>query len=116
MKNKTIFSSGIYQIIEIADEHYTIDEILGDSYCPEANPDLDVEALALEKERAIARIELLGTYGYNLQKWNPEVGFGWENIDSCWGFIGSFESNKLEFNHYIVSEFQETINKLTRAA
>jgi hypothetical protein len=48
-------------------------------------------------------------YGYVLEKWNPEPGKGFEEVDSCFGFVGQYspkDSSGL-FDHYIVNELKE---------
>ena len=86
---KVLFKKDNYRIIEIFDDNY-------DEY----NFNSQEYNLAISK----------GVWGYELQKWNPEVDKGWEHVDSCYGFIGNFK----EENHYIVDEFKQQIYNNTK--
>ena len=50
-------------------------------------------------------------YGYVLERWNPEIGEGWEPVDSCFGFVGRYS---LENDHYIVEELSAQAKKLVK--
>lgn len=112
MKQETIYEEGIYRIIEIADDLYDIDDLCGDMFLPECFTDMNglTAAQIAEKEKKIfiERIENEGVFGYILEKWNPEVGQGWEHVDSCFGFVGLHSDE----NHYIVDEFKRIIKNL----
>lgn len=94
-----------YRIIESVDEYMDLDDLKGDMYCPLANPDISPEQLRAEEIEFERKVYNEGVYGYCLEKWNPEVGIGWELIDSCWGFVGTHEIE----NHYIIDEFMKII-------
>jgi hypothetical protein len=94
-----------YRICEILVEYYSLNDLMGDSFCPIVNPDIDPIQLKEEREEFIKSVEELGVYGYQLEKWNPAIDAGWEIVDSCSGFVGTHEDS----NHYIVDEFKKQI-------
>ncbi|MGL4335362.1 MAG: hypothetical protein ACRCST_00605 [Turicibacter sp.] len=106
---RIIYMQGNFRIIEIPDEVSTLDNLVGDFYNPKVNPSINAEQLKSEFEFFKQSVELNGVFGYVLEKWNPEVGQGWEHIDSCFGFVGQFEPDQDEFNHYIVEELKQQI-------
>ena len=95
-----------YRIIEEIDDISTMEDLKGDSF--------DIEYFTSEEERlkceeAFKRsVYEKGVFGYTLEKWNPEIGIGWEHVDSCWGFIGAHNEDN---QHYIIDEFKYIINK-----
>jgi len=102
MKEITIWRNGSWRIIQVPDTCYSLKDLKGDTYCPQVNDDIPPEQLAKEERTFEREVEEEGVWGYCLQRWNPEVDRGWEIVDSCFGFVGSFSwgSN----NHYIVEE------------
>lgn len=105
-KQNIILQEGEYRILEMQDLSYDIGHLKGDCFCPDVNPDVPTKALRIAEEGFERKVSEEGVYGYILEKWNPAVGCGWEDIDSCWGFVGDFKTE----NHYIVHEFIEYIN------
>lgn len=103
---KTIYSKGQYRIVEMIDEMYTIVGLSGDSFNPEANPEVSPSLLIKEEQAFISLVNNVGIFGYALEKWNPEIGKGWEQIDNCFGFVGPYGTDN---QHYIVDEFINTI-------
>lgn len=102
---RTIYSKKEYRIVELEDFLVDIEFLKGDCFRPEINPDIELDEL-IEQERAFERkIESDGVFGYALERWNPEIGIGWEHVDSCFGFVGRHETEE----HYIVQEFIEQI-------
>ena len=102
---KVIYTQGNYRILEQLDDHYDITDLKGDCYNPEVNKDIPLEVLNKEELAFNKKVERDGVYGYILEKWNPNIGVGWEHVDSCWGFIGTHEVE----NHYIVDELKMLI-------
>ena len=98
-----------FRILEVADEAYSLEELKGDCYNPDVNPDIPDLA---EQERKFERtVSDEGVFGYILERWNPAPGIGFEHVDSCWGFVGMYDP-KIEFNnHYIVAEMLESITR-----
>jgi hypothetical protein len=94
---RIIFTQGNYRIVEHVDTDTTASEIQG-------------EFLGAQHQRDFyAMVEEKGVYGYELDRWNPAVGKGWEHVDSCWGFVGQFCETEEMFNHYIVDEMKRAI-------
>jgi len=99
-----------YRIIEIKDEVTTFEYLKGDCFCPIANSDIDKDALASDLRKFERRFNSESIYGYIVQKWNHEIGMGWEEIDSCYGFLGQYQEDAENYDHYIVQEFKEKID------
>ncbi len=104
MSDKIIYENGGYRIVETIDNHYDIEELKGDCFRPEVNANIEPAVLkkeALEFERLVYD---QGVYGYALEVWDPTVGAGWVYKDGCYGFVGQYDKNSDNFNHYIVKE------------
>jgi len=100
---RTIFETAdkIYRIIEMADDTCNSDDLKGNCF---DRPDLK------EQERAFNLIiENEGIFGYVLERWNPEAGIGYEQIDAYWGFVGTYDPAIPIKNHYIVDELKSQI-------
>ena len=65
------------------DTEYTIEEMLGDTFKPECNPDKNPTQLEHEKQLYIESLDRDGVYGIVAEYWN---GQEWLLSDSCWGF------------------------------
>ena len=102
-----------FRILEIVDEDYSIDDLKGDCFNPahinEMNPGLLLCELKYKERDFEEQVRQEGVFGYVLERWNPEIGVGYEHIDSCWGFIGQYNPNDERFNHYIVDELKSQI-------
>ena len=106
--SQTVYQLRDYRIIETRDFDYDMINLKGDCFCPAYHPDIDPVALEKQERDFEQRVYAEGVYGYTLEKWNPAVGQGWQDVESCWGFVGRHtESNK----HYIVEEFSNLIPK-----
>ena len=106
---RVIFESGAYRIVEQFDEHFNLEDLMGDTYCPKVNHYICTEQLAREKMEFIDLVNRENVYGYCLEKWNCAVGKGWTHIDSCFGFVGQYSPNEEIFNHHIVDELKRQI-------
>lgn len=91
-----------YRVLELHDETFSIDDLKGDIFKPEINPEADVEALAQAEVDFENRVMDEGVFGYELERWNPSPGKGYESLDSCFGFVGQY--NAKTNAHYIVDE------------
>lgn len=100
----------VYRIIETEDDDFDIEDLKGDCYNPDVNPDEDPKILSLQEERFERRVYEKGVYGYTLEKWNPSPECGYEVVDSCFGFVGKYDPTNQDYNHCIVDEMRETIN------
>jgi len=76
-----IWSAGIHRVIwKYID--YDSRDWKGDTYKPECHPDLDPDILRKQEKEYEYELEHYGVVLLMLQKWNPEVGQGWEREDS----------------------------------
>lgn len=75
--------------IKLIDDSWNILDYLNSDdfnyqYTHEANPETSSATLIELKREHIDRITNTGLYGIVLEKWNPEVDKGWEQVDSIW--------------------------------
>lgn len=112
MKERTIFQSGPYRIVEILDTDYDFDDLCGDTYNPKWNTESSPETLERERQEFLNEVEIVGVYGYELQVWDFGIDKCWIYVDSCWGFIGQYDANSDKYNHYIVDELKSQIKKV----
>ena len=106
---KTLYSNDKYRIIEIEDTYIDLEELKGDMYNSDLNPTIDKDTLSSEELAFEELVYNSGVYGYALEYWDSDVGQGWTQIDSCFGFIGEYTENK---EHYIVEEFIEVVESI----
>jgi len=93
------------RIIEIKDETYDLEDLKGDCFNPEVNPDIPALDLKREERAFETMVEIQGVYGYVLETWNPEIDGGWESDgSSCFGFIKTYVKGSKTRDHYIVDE------------
>lgn len=100
-----------FRIVEIVDTDADLENLKGDCYNPKVNPDIDPEKLRQDELEFEDLVNREGVYGYVLERWNAEPGQGYEHLDSCWGFVGSYSEGDKTFNHYIVDEMKDTIKR-----
>lgn len=100
---------GRFRVVERMDQYTDIEDLMGDTYNPKVNKDIDPTELERQKNEFISLVESDGVFGYVLERWNPAPGVGWEHVDSCWGFVGQYSPNEEIFNHYIVAELMGQI-------
>lgn len=108
---RTIFETACktFRILEVPDFYCDLEDLKGDTFKIECCPEIPVEELRRQEIEFESLVEQNGVFGYVLEKWNPKAGIGYENVDSCFGFIGQFDETDQNFNHDIVSEFKELI-------
>ena len=99
---RLIYKNRDWRIIERPDDCTSLECLKGDTYSPEANP--SVQNINAEEAAFEALVATSGVYGYELERWNPEVDKGWEHVDSCFGFVGRYSHTEQKFRHYIVDE------------
>ena len=111
---RVIKSIGEYRIIEHEDDsdEYMLATLKGDCFDPSVNPEIDPLIMLKEEREFERKVESEGVFGYALERWNPAIGKGWEHVDSCWGFVGAYDSTVPEFNHYIVAELESAIKEV----
>lgn len=106
---RVIFQKEDYRIIEEPDDSYNMDDLVGDTFNVVSG--IDWRIIAEKKAEFIRFVEEEGVYGYILEKWNPSIDKGWEHVDSCYGFVGQYQEQDEKFNHHIVAEMKQTIEK-----
>jgi len=84
----------IYCTLEQAEKNFTVvDGMVKEWYGKNEGqmiPLKDVVERCMEGEVETYDQYLRGdVYGFLVEEWNPEVGCGWETVDSCGGFYGS---------------------------
>jgi hypothetical protein len=109
--NRIIYQKGNYRIVELEDTVHFVDDLKGDMFNPECCPDIHIDDLKKQEKEFEQIVSYHGVYGYSLERWNPKIDKGWEHIDSCWGFVGEYNENDDQFNHYIVEELKNKLNK-----
>lgn len=92
---------GEYRVVEVADTNYSLEDLKGDVYDRDVNPEIPEEEMARQEAAFEAEVEREGVFGYVLQRWEPAVGVGWVTEESCYGFVGCFEDHA----HDIVEEW-----------
>lgn len=80
-------SAELVRLNIVPDTCADVDDLLGDTFNPVANP--DIPAARLERERAaeIERINRDGVYGV-IGEFRPTTNGAWIESDSCYGFVG----------------------------
>jgi hypothetical protein len=81
------FMLGLFRIVLVEDDNYSFEDLCGDCYNPEANPDIEVTTLARQKRAFRARVNSQGVYGAVMQV-RPIPTEEWINIESLWGLVG----------------------------
>ena len=104
----TIYEKGNYRILEVSDECSTLDDLMGDCFDSSVNPEIPPEDLTKQKKSFIKEVNTAGVYGYVLEKKCEACG-NWEHVDSCYGFVGSYEEGHERYGHYIVDEMKGQI-------
>lgn len=69
------------------DESADFEDLCGDSYSAEANPDIQRSRLEREREAFRAKVERDGVWGVIGEYWD-EASQEWREADSVWGFAG----------------------------
>jgi len=78
-------AAGLVRIEREPDQSVGLDDIFGDTYNPDANPDVKPHVMAREKQHELDRIERDGVWGYIAEHWN---GREWVEAESIWGMVG----------------------------
>lgn len=72
-----------YAVVAVKDEHYRLDDLLGDTYDPEVNFDIAPDQLKKERAKEVRRIREKGVWGCGLAL-NGVPLYG----SFVWGFVG----------------------------
>ena len=78
-------AAGLVRIERDPDQWADLDDVLGDTFNPDANPDVKPHVMAREKQHELDRIERDGVWGYIAEHWN---GREWVEDESIWGMVG----------------------------
>lgn len=100
-----------WRILECVDTCADLEDLKGDVFNPKGilemhGPEMTVETLKEQEREFEDRVQREGVFGYVLERWNPLPDQGWEHVDSCFGFVGSYTPHEEVFNHYIVEELK----------
>lgn len=109
MKHRLIHIEGPFRIIEVIDECTLLEDLKGDCYNPEVNPDIDADVLKRDERKFERHVDEFGVFGYVLEQWNPEIDKGWQHVDSCFGFVGQYQDGAEDYDHYIIDELKRQI-------
>jgi len=104
---------GYIRITYEADHFVDIDELAGDTYNPEANPDIPKARIDREFEVFKRRIEAEGVWSVLAQYRLDLTADNWQTVDSIWGFVGQdchdYEGDLLESAY---DGFKTAVSKL----
>lgn len=73
-----------YSIVKILDVDYRLVDLLGDTFNPLVNTDIDAKKLKREERKEVARIKTEGVYGIGLALNGTPLYSSF-----CWGFVGN---------------------------
>lgn len=86
-------SAGLVRFRVEPDGDVDLDDLFGDTYNPDANPDIPAERMKRERQHEIDRAERDGVWGI-IGEYKADIcptcgrGGEWVHGGSCWGFIG----------------------------
>ena len=69
----------------VVDDCVDLDNLFGDTFNPQANPDIPESRLERERQAEIERVNRDGVWGVIGEYFDGE---DWQHADSCFGFIG----------------------------
>lgn len=75
------------KLFPMEDMYADINDLMGDSYDPKVNPEINPRKLEEQKNEFIERVNRDGVWGLVSQYKCPTCQ-EWIDADSCWGFIG----------------------------
>lgn len=78
---------GVFRIVLVPDHSFNFDDLCGDMFNPEANPEIPVTTLARQKRAYRARVNREGVYGAVMQCRDTPTG-EWVDIESVWALVG----------------------------
>ena len=76
---------GHVRLVIVPDEFGTFEDMAGDSFNPDVNPEIPRERLEREAREFESELNRVGVWGCIAETWN---GTEWEHVDSCFGFEG----------------------------
>jgi len=75
------------RLLLLPDDTRSIEDLEGDTYNPDANPDIPAATLARERKEFIERINNDGVWGI-VGEYRCNTCRQWTTADSVWGFVG----------------------------
>ena len=96
------------------DEFADFDDLCGDTYSHEANPDISRERLDREREEFRALVERDGVWGI-IGEYRLNEDLEWVQVDSCWGFAGYSDPTDPDENGYVDDICSATLAELADA-
>lgn len=108
-------SAGLVRLNVIPDEYEELENLLGDTFDPDANPDINPRKLEQQRKAEIERINRLGVYGIQSEYMRDGE---WITADSCWGFIGDDWKESgydLDVMHAAILEINSMMQNITIA-
>lgn len=102
---RVIWENPTHRIVELPDDDSDLDILYGDMLNPECYPDIPLVQLEHERREFERKVMVHGVFGYELES-KCSCCESWLYVDSCYGFVGAYDENSAEFNHYIVDEMK----------
>lgn len=78
---------GLVRVRVEPDEMSSLEDMEGDCFNPEVNPEINSNVLKREQKLFRGQIEQDGIWGYIVEVF---VNGGWYHLDSCWGFTADY--------------------------
>lgn len=80
-------AAGHVSILKEFDQEWSFDDLLGDTYDPDANPDMNRNLILKQKKEQLERIEREQVWFYYTAV-KRHRSKGWDETEACGGFIG----------------------------
>ena len=84
---RTLESCRLVRFQWVPDELATIEDLEGQSFCPQANPDVRESVLKRQRDKFIEQVDRDGVWGL-VGEYSTNNGETWEHGSSVWGFVG----------------------------
>ena len=76
---------GTVRILERPDSCCDFEDLCGDMFNPDVNPEIDAAELKRQENEYADKVNSEGVYGYVAEFYD---GHEWQETDSVWGFVG----------------------------
>lgn len=80
-------ASGLVRLNIVADDSFDMENLKGDTFNRECNPEIQESRMAREEKEFENRVESEGVWGI-VGEWRLRTEDEWEQADACWGFVG----------------------------
>lgn len=84
---QTMVALGMLRIVQVQDEHTSFEDICGDMYSKEANPEIDPDVLKQEKAAYRRRVNKVGVFDVLVQARTLPCA-DWVNVETLGGNVG----------------------------